>query len=151
MSSSQQTPTTTRMFARVLGPLLFIACTTAVVRGPDMRALLSDFAANALWPWVTGALVLAGGLIIVALHQHWRGAAAFIVSLSGWLMVLRGVLLLAFPATFESMANSVVNMGALWRGVCIVLAAIGLYLTYVGWAPATRPHEVNDHARPAPA
>ena len=151
MSSSQQTPTTTRMFARVLGPFLFIACITAVVRAPDMRALISDFAANALWPWVFGAFVLVGGLIIVALHQHWRGAAAFIVSLFGWLMVLRGVLLLAFPATFISMANSVIDMGALWRGVCIALAALGLYLTYVGWAPATRPHAVNDHARPAHA
>jgi hypothetical protein len=151
MSSSQQTPTTTRMFARVLGPFLFIACITAVVRAPDMRALISDFAANALWPWVAGAFVLVGGLIIVALHQHWRGAAAFIVSLLGWLMVLRGVLLIAFPATFISMANSVMDMGALWRGVCIVLAAIGLYLTYVGWAPAPKPAAVSDHAAPAPA
>jgi hypothetical protein len=151
MSSSQQTPTTTRMFARVLGPFLFIACITAVVRAPDMRALISDFAANALWPWVAGAFVLVGGLIIVALHQHWRGAAAFIVSLFGWLMVLRGVLLIAFPATFISMANSVMDMGALWRGVCIVLAAIGLYLTYVGWAPAPKPAAVSDPAAPAPA
>ena len=151
MSSSHQTPTTTRMFARVLGPFLFIACITAVVRAPDMRALISDFAANALWPWVAGAFVLVGGLIIVALHQHWRGVAAFIVSLFGCLAVLRGVLLIAFPATFISMANSVIDAGALWRVVCIVFAAVGLYLTYVGWAPATRHHAVNDRARPAHA
>jgi hypothetical protein len=151
MSSSHQTPTTTRMFARVLGPFFFITCITAVVRAPGMRALISDFAANALWPWVAGAFVLVGGLIIVALHQFWRGAAAIIVSLFGWLAVLRGVLLIAFPATFVSMANSVMDMGALWRGFCIVFAAIGLYLTYVGWAPATRPRAVSDHAPPAHA
>lgn len=151
MSPSHQTPTTTRMFARVLGPFVFIACITAVVRAPDMRALISDFAADALWPWVAGAFVLVGGLIIVALHQQWRGAAAIIVSLFGWLAVLRGVLLIAFPASFVSMANSVLGMGALWRGVCIVFAAVGLYLTYVGWAPATRSHAVSDHARPAHA
>ncbi|HEY2448021.1 MAG TPA: hypothetical protein VGI49_04250, partial [Mycobacterium sp.] len=74
-----------------------------------------------------------------------------IVSLLGWLVVLRGVLLLAFPAAFTSMANSVMDLGALWRGVCIVFAAIGLYLTYVGWAPATRPHALSDHAGPAHA
>jgi hypothetical protein len=151
MSSSHQTPATTRMFARVLGPFLFIVCITAVVRTADMRAVISEFAASALWPWMAGAFVLIGGLIIVALHQHWRGVAAIIVSLMGWLVVLRGVLLVAFPATFVSMANSVMDMGALWRGVCIVFAAIGLYLSYVGWAPATRPHTVSDHARPAHA
>jgi hypothetical protein len=151
MNSSQQPPTTTRMFARVLGPFFFIVCVTAVVRASDMRAVISDFAANALWPWMAGAFVLIGGLIIVALHQHWRGAAAFIVSLLGWLVVLRGVLLLAFPAAFISMANSMMDLGALWRGVCIVFAAIGLYLAYVGWAPATRPHALSDHAGPAHA
>lgn len=151
MSSTQPTQMRTRMFARVLGPFLFIVCITAVVRASDMRAVISDFAASALWPWMAGAFVLIGGLIIVALHQHWRGAAAIIVSLVGWLVVLRGVLLLAFPATFVSMANSVVGMGALWRGVCVVFAAIGLYLTYVGWVPATRPRSVSDSARPAHA
>jgi hypothetical protein len=136
MGSSQQSQTTTRMFARVLGPFFVISCVTAAVRASDMRALVTDFGSNALWPWVTGAFVLAGGLIIVALHQHWRGAAAVIVSLLGWLLALRGLLLLAFPAAFMSMANSAIGAGALWRTLCICFAAIGLYLTYVGWMPA---------------
>jgi hypothetical protein len=151
MNSSHQTPATTRTFARVLGPFVLIVCFTAAVRTIDIRAVISEFAASAMWPWMAGAFVLLGGLIIVAFHQIWRGAAAIIVSLLGWLVVLRGLLLLAFPSTFVSMANSVVGMGVLWRAVCIVFAAIGLYLTYVGWAPATRPHAVSDHARPAHA
>jgi hypothetical protein len=151
MSSSQPTQMRTRMFARVLGPFLLIVCFTAAVRTFDMRAVISEFAASAMWPWMAGAFVLLGGLVIVGLHQHWRGAAAIIVSLLGWLIVLRGVLLLAFPATFVSMANSVIGMGALWRAVCIGFAAIGLYLTYVGWAPAAKPTAVSDHARPAHA
>ena len=89
-----------------------------------------------MWPWVTGAFVLVGGLTVVALHQYWRGAAAVIVSLLGWLLALRGLLLLAFPATFMSMANSVMGAGALWRTICVCVALIGLYLTYVGWMPA---------------
>jgi hypothetical protein len=151
MSSSQQPQATTRRFARVLGPFLLIVCFTAAVRTLDMRAVISEFAASALWPWVAGSFVLLGGLIIVAFHQIWRGVAAIIVSLLGWLVVLRGLLLLAFPSTFVSMANSVTGMGPLWRALCIVFAAIGLYLTYVGWAPATKPTAVSDHARPAHA
>jgi hypothetical protein len=124
------------MFARVLGPFLVIVCITAMVRASDTRTLLSAFGANALWPWVAGSFVLVGGLIIIALHQYWRNAAAIIVSLLGWLVVLRGLLLLAFPATFMSMANSVIGAGALWRTVYICFALIGLYLSYVGWRPA---------------
>ena len=62
-----------------------------------MRELLAEFGATAIWPWVSGAFVLIGGIIVVALHPYWRGAAAVIVSLLGWPMMVRGGLLLAFP------------------------------------------------------
>lgn len=123
------------MFARVLGPYLMIGCITAAARTSEMSAVLSDFAANALWPWVAGSVVLLGGLVVIALHSYWRGPAAIVVSVLGWLIALRGLLLLAFPAAFTSMAQSMIGMGDLWRAVCIVFAAMGLYLSYVGWMP----------------
>ena len=135
MNDAQQSQARTRMFARVLGPFLVIADVTAVARASDMQTLLSQFEANSLWTWVAGAFVLIFGLVIVAAHQYWRGAPAIIVSTLGWLVVLRGLLLLAFPKAFVSMASSMVGAQAWWVGLCIAFALIGLYLTYVGWAP----------------
>ena len=136
-SPSQQSQTRTRLFARVLGPFLVIVDITAVARGSVSRAVLSEFVANPLWTWVTGSFVLLGGLTVVALHQYWRGAAAIIVSGVGWLVVLRGVLLLAFPQTFASIANSVTGTEVWWEVLCIAFALVGLYLTYVGWISGT--------------
>lgn len=136
-SPSEQAQTRTRAFARVLGPFLVIIDVTAVVRAPDMRGLLSEFVPNSLWTWVVGSFVLLGGLTVVALHQYWRGAAAIIVSAVGWLVVLRGVLLLAFPETFASVAYSMTGAEAWWRALCIAFALVGVYLTYVGWIPPT--------------
>jgi uncharacterized membrane protein len=135
MNSSQQSKARTRVFARVLGPLLVVATTTAVARTSDMRTLLSEFGANFVWPWVTGAFVLTCGLVVVALHQYWRGAAAVIVSVLGWLTALKGLFLMAFPRTYISAANSMLDTTAWWTGF-ILMGLIGLYLTYVGWAPA---------------
>jgi hypothetical protein len=133
MRSSTRPAETTRKFARVLGPFFTIVSATVVTRAPDMRELLAEFGATAIWPWVTGAFVLMGGIIVVALHPNWRGVAAVIVSLLGWLMVLRGVLLMAFPDTFMSIANHVVGAETVWRIVFSVFVLVGLYLTYVGW------------------
>ena len=77
------------MFARVLGPLFVIVAATTVARESDMPTLLSDFEASAAWPWVTGAFLLLVALVIVALHQYWRGAAAITVSVAGWVFALR--------------------------------------------------------------
>ncbi|EID14645.1 hypothetical protein MXEN_08482 [Mycobacterium xenopi RIVM700367] len=124
------------MFARVLGPFLVIIDFTAIVRASEMQRLLSDFEANSLWSWVAGAFILLFGLIVIAAHQYWRGVAAIIVSLLGWLVALRGLLLLAFPKTFVSLANSMIGAQAWWITACIAAGLVGLYLTYVGWAPA---------------
>ena len=135
MSASAQSADTTRRFARVLGPFFAIVSATVVARAPDMRELLTEFGATAIWSWVTGAFVLMGGIIVVALHPYWRGAAAVIVSLLGWIMVLRGVLLLAFPDIFMSVANHTVGAETIWRIVFAGFALAGLYLTWVGWVP----------------
>lgn len=116
-------------------PSLVIVDATAVARASDMQTLLSHFEANSLWTWATGAFILLFGLIVVAAHQYWRGAAAIIVSLLGWLSTLRGLLLLAFPRMFVSLANDMIGAQAVWVAACAVFALVGLYLTYVGWAP----------------
>lgn len=130
------------MFSRVLGPFLVIADVTAIARASDMRSLLAQFEANSLWTWVAGAFVLVVGLVVVAAHQCWRGAAAVIVSSLGWLITLRGLLLLSFPQAFVSVAHNMIGAQGWWVALCVAFALVGLYLTYVGW--------VQDPSRPAP-
>ena len=149
MDAPAQSQARTRVFSRVLGPFLVIADVTAVARASDMQTLLSQFEANSLWTWVTGAFILLFGLIVVAGHQYWRGAAAIVVSLLGWLITLRGLLLFAFPQTFVSLANDMIGAQAWWVAACVVFALVGLYLTYVGWAPVSdRPKSQGAKATP---
>ncbi|MHA7652389.1 hypothetical protein ACX9NE_18205 [Mycobacterium sp. ML4] len=135
MSTTQLQPRT-REFARVLGPYFAIIGITTVLRGSEMRDLLSGFESSPVWFWVTGALVLLVGLAIVGLHPYWRGAAAITVSVMGWAITLRGLMLLAFPKAFMTAANATIGMGNMWMAASVLLAAAGLYLTYVGWRPA---------------
>jgi hypothetical protein len=141
MNTSHESEARTRMFARVLGPYLVIVTLTAVARASQMRTLVSEFGANTVWAFVTGAFILLSGLIVVALHQCWRGAAAIIVSVLGWMTAVKGLALLAFPQTYISTVNSAVG-GAWWRVGFVVIALVGVYLTYVGWVPVPN--------RPAP-
>ncbi len=138
------------MFSRVLGPFLVIADVTAIARASDMQSLVAQFEANSLWTWVAGSFVLIFGLITVAGHQYWRGAAAIIVSLLGWLITLRGLLLLSFPQAFASVARDVIGAQGWWVVLCAVFALVGLYLTYVGWVHRPRrPTSQAAQANPA--
>jgi hypothetical protein len=135
MNSVELQQLRTRMFARVLGPFFVIVAATTVTHS-DMRTLLLDFEASTAWPWVTGGFLLLASLVIIALHQYWRGAAAITVSVIGWVLALRAVFLMAFPHAFMAAANAAIGLTALWMGVVVFMGLVGLYLTYVGWGPA---------------
>lgn len=111
-----------------------------------------------MWPWLYGAILLMFGLVIVAFHQNWRSLAATIVSVVGWFLAIRRVLLLTVPQAYNAAGNAVYSSGAtalIWV-VFVCLASAGLYLTYVGWklephmpramasATRARPHAAGD-------
>ena len=143
MSTPEQAALRTRMFARTLGPFFVIVPTTVAVRGSYMQTLFTEFKANPMWPWLFGATLLMFGLIIIAFHQYWRSPAAIIISVVGWIMLIRGALLLTVPGVYNAAGNAVYSSGAtaaIWV-VFICLAAAGLYLTYYGWKPEARTPE----------
>jgi uncharacterized membrane protein len=153
MSASEQSRIRTRMFARVMGPYLTIVPTTVAIRGSYMQELFNEFKANPMWPWLYGAILLMGGIFIIAFHQYWRGLAAIIVSAVGWFFLIRGVLLLTVPRAYDAAGNAVYTSGAsaaIWV-VFICLACAGLYLTYVGWKPETvTPESISGTAQDRP-
>ncbi len=135
MSPPVQIQNRTRIFARVLGPYLFLSALTLVIHTSYMRALLSDLDANTLWPWVIGAFVLPVGLIVIMLHPYWRGAAAITVSLLGWLTAVKGLALMAIPENYLAWGHKLVDTGAWWQVSSVAVALVGLYLIVIGWLP----------------
>ena len=122
----------TRAFARILGPWLIIVPGIIAVRAPDMGALASEFFDSPLFVWFSGASLLFGGLLIIAFHQYWSSAAAVLISLFGWVLAIRGLILMAAPWLYQ---RAMVIADATWlvRLMFGVLVVIGLYLTCVGW------------------
>ena len=79
------------------------------------------------------AITYAIGLPIIAFHQYWSSAAAFVISLFGWFLALRGVVLLAAPQLIERGVDVSARMQWLVQIGFGVGVLIGLWLTYVGW------------------
>jgi hypothetical protein len=135
MPSTPDARARTRAFARVIGPFLVIvpAIIEARAPSPSMGTYLSAFFENAALVWVTGCMMLLGGLLIIAHHQYWSSLAAILISLLGWFVALRGVTLLIAPQLFERAAAAAMNMTSIVQFGFGVLVLIGLWLTFVGW------------------
>jgi hypothetical protein len=108
MAATPESKARTRAFTRVIGPWLALAPGIIVVRTPDIGVLANAFFenANALFVWFARALLLFSGLMIIAFHQYWSSVAAVMISLLGWLLALRGLVLMAAPQLIERAAAS---------------------------------------------
>ena len=132
MPATPQSQARTRAFARVIGPWLIIVPGIIAVRAPGMATLAAEFFRSDLFVWFAGAVLLSAGLLIIAFHQYWSSLAAVLISLFGWILALRGVLLLAAPALYERAGMTLIAPPVV-RSIFGALVAIGFYLTYIGW------------------
>lgn len=126
----------TRAFARVLGPFVAAATVIIAIRLPDLTGLLGGLFDNPVLPWILGAAMLMMGLIVIAFHQYWYSVTAALISLFGWFVALRGLAMMAIPSVIDSGANATVTSpGPMLaaRIFFLLLTAMGLWLTYVGW------------------
>jgi len=141
MPATLESRVRTRAFARVIGPFLVIVTGIIVFRVHDLGTILSAFFQNDALVWSLGALLLFCGLLIIAFHQYWRSPEAVLISLFGWFLALRGVILLAAPQLIARGAAASMNELPTVRIGFSVLVLIGLWLTYVGWV--TKPPVSN--------
>ena len=136
-TTDQSAQNRTVQFARVLGPFLAIGCAAAVIAAPHPQ-LYAEVTSSALWLVSLGVFGLLGGLTVVAFHQLWQGPAAIVISAFGWLVLVRSILLLAFPAFVADGVDLSMGGSTLGPVLHLGLGAAGGYLTYVGYSGALR-------------
>ena len=138
MPATPEAEARTRAFARILGPFLVIVPGIVVIRAPSMGPIFEAFFRNQALVWITGGFLVFGGLLIIANHQFWSSASAVVISLFGWFLLLRGLILLIAPNTIAEAGAAALDMLPVVRIGFGALSLAGLWLTYVGWIARPR-------------
>jgi hypothetical protein len=124
----------TIVLARIVGPLLAISGLALSARPAIMPRIIDAFAADSTAPLLWGFMALLLGLTVLAFHQRWNGPVEIAITLLGWILILRGVILLLFPeegiavarTILSSVPQAIVVIGA-------VVAAIGAWISFMGF------------------
>lgn len=119
------------LFTLITSSWLLIERQTAVSTIP---ALLGDRPAMVIF----AIIALASGLAIVLAHNIWSGGALpILVTLIGWVMVIRGVLFLFLPpeATLQILAT--MQFGRLFYVYLGIPFVLGIYLTYLAFTASS--------------
>jgi uncharacterized protein YjeT (DUF2065 family) len=124
----------TIVLARIVGPLLAVSGLALSARPGIMPRIIDAFATDPSEALLWGFVALLLGLTVLAFHQRWNGPVEIAITLLGWILILRGVILLLFPeegiavarTILESVPQAIVVIGA-------VVAAIGAWISFMGF------------------
>jgi hypothetical protein len=117
--------------AKLLGVYLLIIAIDMFLRRKELESAVKDFASSRGMLAFSGSTSLFVGLAIVIAHPvymwNWQG----LITLLGYLLVVRGILRLAFPSCLQKTVVPCFH-GRYWL-ICLILLVIGAYLTYMGF------------------
>lgn len=119
-------------FARLFGLYFLIFAADLLLRRRELEGAVKNFASSAGLLLFSGSVSLLLGLTIVILHPIYEMSWRVVVTLLGYLLILRGVLRLAFPTRIRNKLVSVFHRG--YWVIFLFLLVVGIYLTYYGFA-----------------
>lgn len=120
-------PLQTFIFEQVIGLYLIIMAIIMLARANYYRNVIRDLTADKTLILVSASLFLVLGLIVVVLHNLWDFKFNVIVTIVGWLIVIKAVLLLAFPEYMIQLSKKLYK-GNYYYFMAIFEAIIGLLL-----------------------
>jgi hypothetical protein len=124
---------TSRILARIIGPILIVPAVGVFLNMEAYRSLVEEFSRNASLCYLGGFMALLTGLIILQFHNKWEARWPVVITILGWITVVKGALLIVFPGLVASMWSPYAS-GPITLIISLAIScAVGVFLTIKGY------------------
>ncbi len=124
------------VIARILGPMYVIVAVGLFVNAPAYQRVFEEFLERPVLAYLGGLLALIFGLVVLAFHPVWRADWTFIVTLIGWMGLIKGTLLVIVPSAVIRLSRPLMAQSARLRIWAAGPLALGLFLSAKGYGLA---------------
>ncbi len=118
------------VLARIVG-ILFLILGISLFNRKTVTVLLDEMERQKGFSWLGGFIAAVFGAVIVSLGGFWFSDWRIVISVIGWLSLLKGFFILVFP-------ESTISLYREFKAKCstiggIIMVVIGLFLCYAGF------------------
>jgi hypothetical protein len=120
--------TTSTVLARVIG----IACIVvglSVLNRKHFSVVIQELLNNRSTLWLTGFVTVVFGAAIISLYSVWSTNWRVVITIVGWLSLLKGAAIMFFPHKIASLYSRI-NTGAYTAIAGVVAIVLGIFLLY---------------------
>jgi len=118
------------VLAQILGIFFVVVGASMVVNKKATKAAMEEAVQNRGYLWMWGFLAILTGAVIVVLNNVWTSGLPLVITILGWLAIIKGVFILFFPDAAVSVYRKFNKEGLLvFSGLVVIV--IGLILFYL--------------------
>ncbi|OGH73479.1 MAG: hypothetical protein A3C90_03690 [Candidatus Magasanikbacteria bacterium RIFCSPHIGHO2_02_FULL_51_14] len=119
--------------AKVVGLYLLIIGLGMLINRKEFEPLIRQAMKDKLLIFLSGTMALLLGLLVVLSHNVWTPDWRGLITLLGWLTLLKGLMRVLLPTIGEQMRDAVMKSKNVLTVMATILAFVGLYLSIVGY------------------
>jgi hypothetical protein len=124
---------TSVFLARLLGPLLLAVGVGILINPKPFHAMVGEILRSLTLVYLFGLFDFAGGLAIVLVHNVWAANWRVLITLIGWLMLIRGAVRILAPEAIMGFAAKAIRNKQLIPVSGVVTSVLGLVFCYFGY------------------
>ena len=122
------------LIARIIGPLFALMALGMLFNRDTYGVIMAEFAESRALIYLSGTIALITGIVFVHFHNLWVADWRVIITVIGWLSILKGVIRLLYPQIVRKVGRRFANNARLMTGSGAVILALGAFLSFHGFA-----------------
>ena len=124
---------TSIFFAKLLGPYCIIVALGFLFNLKNCQKVIEDFCKNPALLYLGGVFTLFFGLLVVLFHNVWVANWTVIITLFGWLGIIKAAWLIILPNTIAKLAKVYQKNVTPLVVQLVIVFALGVFLTVMGY------------------
>jgi len=124
---------TTLLLASYVGPIMLCASLGIIFNKKTYTKMILGMDKDGIAVYMGGLTALIFGLLIVNNHNIWVDPASVIISLVGWMGLIKGIVLIIAPKHLMNLSLRIIKAKNSLKIAGIVYLIAGAYLTYLAY------------------
>ena len=123
---------TSILIAKILATVYFSFFLGLLFSSKYYKKELPKLVDNSAYLILGGYMAIVFGFLILEFHNYWNSDWTVIITIFGWLSLLKGIILIVFPQMFTAYKNTILKTEN-QKYILIVLLILGAFCGYFGF------------------
>ena len=121
------------LIAKLIG-LIYLVIGLGLVFNPRYyHKMFDDLLNDAPLNYISGLISLISGFLLVVFHNIWINNWVVIITVFGWLLLCKGILLIVFPEIVKTISKGLFKTSSAFLVDGLIILILGLVFAYFGF------------------